>query len=369
MKKKVLFLIHDLAQGGAEKVLVNLANYLNPDKYDVTVHALFGGGVNQQFLKPHVKYNESFKKAIRGNSKLMKILTPKQLYSWLIKDRFDIVVAYLEGPSARIISGCQDPKVKRISWVHITQKTTKCASKSFRSYHEAMVCYGNFDKLVAVSESVKKDFDSLFPGCQDTCVLYNTNDTNSILEKVGETHAVTFSDNQFNIVQVGKIENSKGFDRLIPVVKKLCQSGISPHVYILGIGPEKAALQRKFDAHKISKNFTFLGYQENPYAVISKADLFVCSSHREGFSTATTEALILGVPVVATNVGGMKEMLGNNNEYGVVVENDVELTDTIVRLANDPQLLEYYRRQSMTRGKDFGIRKTVQAVEEMFDSL
>ena len=53
-KKRVLFLIHDLGHGGAEKVLVNLVNNMDRNKFDITVMALFGGGVNEQFLKPEI---------------------------------------------------------------------------------------------------------------------------------------------------------------------------------------------------------------------------------------------------------------------------------------------------------------------------
>ena len=56
MKKKILFLIPNLAHGGAERVLVNLANNLDSQKYDVTVQTLFNVGVNRQYLQPHVHY-------------------------------------------------------------------------------------------------------------------------------------------------------------------------------------------------------------------------------------------------------------------------------------------------------------------------
>ena len=52
--KKILFLIPTLAHGGAEKVLVNLVNNLDQEKYDVTIKVMFDGGVNKGFLKPHV---------------------------------------------------------------------------------------------------------------------------------------------------------------------------------------------------------------------------------------------------------------------------------------------------------------------------
>ena len=52
MKTKILFLIHDLGHGGAEKVLVNLVNNMDPEKFDITLTAMFGGGVNERFCCP-----------------------------------------------------------------------------------------------------------------------------------------------------------------------------------------------------------------------------------------------------------------------------------------------------------------------------
>ena len=78
MKKKILFLIHDLGHGGAEKVLVNLVNNMDPAKFDIHVTALFGGGVNEQFLKPHIRYRAIYPRSFPGNSHVMKLLSPQE---------------------------------------------------------------------------------------------------------------------------------------------------------------------------------------------------------------------------------------------------------------------------------------------------
>ena len=78
--RKILFLIHDLGQGRAEKVLVNLVNHLDRSKFDISVTALFGGGVNEQFLAPDIHFDVVFPKKLPGNRKLMKLLTPKQFH-------------------------------------------------------------------------------------------------------------------------------------------------------------------------------------------------------------------------------------------------------------------------------------------------
>lgn len=156
--KKILFLIHDLGQGGAEKVLVNLVNHMDNSKFDITVMTLFDCGENRQFLSPKIKYKTWCKKMIPGNSHLMKLLSPERLHNIIVKEKYDIEVAYLEGPCARIISGCTDSSVKLISWIHIEQRTTEKAAISFRSIWEARECYEKFHKIICVSQTVKEDF-------------------------------------------------------------------------------------------------------------------------------------------------------------------------------------------------------------------
>lgn len=96
----------------------------------------------------------------------------------------------------------------------------------------------------------------------------------------------------------------------------------------------------------------------------------MCSSRREGFSTAVTESLILGVPVVSTNCSGAYELLGRNDEYGVVTENNDEaLLEGIKRMLDVPDRLKHYRAMARERGKTFETEKTVQAVEKMLTEL
>lgn len=100
---------------------------------------------------------------------------------------------------------------------------------------------------------------------------------------------------------------------------------------------------------------------------MKQCDLFVCSSRSEGFSTAVTEALILGIPVVTTMVSGMTELLGENQEYGIVVQNNEEsLFQGIMTILNDQKLLEYYQNQAVIRGKDFMTEKTVEETQRLF---
>ena len=139
---------------------------------------------------------------------------------------------------------------------------------------------------------------------------------------------------------------------------------------MLGIGPEKEKIEAYRAEHHLESTLTLLGYQTNPYKYVAECDLFVCTSFAEGFSTAATEALIVGTPVCTVEVSGMREMLGEDNEWGVVTENNEEaLYQGIKRLLDDPALLAYYREKAKERGKAFSTEKTVRAVEEMMERL
>jgi len=371
MKKKILFLIPNLAHGGAERVLVNAVNNLNPQKYDVTVQTLFDVGVNRQYLLPHVHYIPGYKRQPRGTTALMKIFPPRMLYKFWIKDEYDILISYLEGPTSRIIAGCPDCAKKRIAWFHIELNTPKQASVGFRSVAEAQKLYNSYDRLIAVADSVKQRLLLSMPLKTPISVLYNTNETETILEKAKkEPEDSAFFKEGFRVCSVAKLMQTKGFDRLLNVHKRLIDEGIKHTVYILGVGEEEENLRQKIKEYHAEDTFVLLGYKENPYQYVSRCDLYVCSSRREGFSTAVTEALIVGTPVVSTNCSGAKELLGENNEYGLVVENSEDgIYEGMKKMLSDPQMLIEYRRAAAERGKYFRKEKTIQALEDMLENL
>lgn len=368
---KVLFMIHDLGQGGAEKVLINLINNMDQNKFDITLISLFGGGVNEQFLKENIRYKTIFKENIPGNSKLMKLLSAERLHELFIKDNYDIEIAYLEGPAARIVSGCRNTNTKLISWIHVEQHSKKIAAQSFRSYKESAKCYQRFDGVVCVSESVKDDFLKLYPMLSTVDVLYNTNDTDLIAAlKNEDIDEEVFSEKEIRICGVGKIVPIKGFDKLARIHKKLIQDGLPVHTYILGKGPERENIEKYILSNHLENSFTFLGYQTNPYKYIAKCDLFVCTSTAEGFSTAATESLIVGTPVVTTPVAGMEEMLGKGNKYGIISEMSEESLYLCIRnLLQSPKMLKHYKERAVTRGKDFSKESTVTSVERYLENL
>lgn len=369
--KKILFFIPNLSVGGAEKVLINLVNNMDRTKYDITVQVLFAGGVNEQFLNKDIKFKYCYKKTFRGNSQILKMFSPNKLYKKFVKEHYDIIVSYLEGPTARIVGGCTDDNTKLVSWIHIEQHNPKDASYAFKSYEEAKEIYNRFDKVIAVSQYVKDDFTKVFDYSGQVDILYNTNETQQILElSKEEIPENTFDENEINICVVGKVSKRKGCDKVVNIQKRLSDDGLNTHFFFLGTGSDEEFVKAKSAELNISDKITLLGYQTNPYKYVAKCDMFVCASLAEGFSTAATEALILSVPVVTVEVSGMKEMLGENNEYGIVTENNEDaLYEGIKTMLTTDGMLQSYAEKSVQRGCKFSTASTVKAVEDMFESL
>ena len=372
MKKRILFLIPNLAHGGAERVLVNLVNNLDKSRYDITVQTLFDLGINKHYLNPDIRYIGGWKRQPRGNSHFLKIFPPSLLYRILIREQYDVVVSYLEGPTARIVSGCPNPETKKICWIHIELESKKLAAVGFRNSVEAETCYNQYDQIVAVANSVLKCFSNSLNLSVPMRVLYNTNET-EIIRSASQRPPDDFRfapEGGISVCSVAKLASTKGFDRLINAHKRLLDEGFSHKIYIIGTGEDEKTLKEEIAKRNIENSFLLLGFKENPYQYVSRCDLYVCSSRREGFSTAVTEALIVATPVVSTNCSGAKELLGDNNEYGIVVENSEDgIYEGMKQMLSDPELLSHYKKQSKIRGGFFSRTATVCAVEEMLDNL
>jgi glycosyltransferase involved in cell wall biosynthesis len=367
---KILFLIHDLGPGGAEKVLVNLVNNMDKNVFDITVMSLFGGGVNERFLDPDVRYQVVYKKTFPMNSHVMKLFSTKMLHKAYIREKYDIEVSCLEGPSARIISGCGDSHTKLVSWIHVEQHSRKVASQAFRTYRESEKVYGRFDAVAAVSQYVRRDFMALYPHIRNIHVLYNTIETEKILSlKDEEVPEGLFSDKEFKICGVGKIVPVKGFMKLAKVHKKLRDHNYPVHTYILGEGPEKEKIEDYIRVNGMEDTFTFLGYQINPYKYVARCDAFVCASSAEGFSTAATEAVLVNTPVITTPVSGMEELLGEDPCGVICGTSEEDIYRELRRWVRDPEIVALYKNKTKVRGREFQQRKTIQRTEDFLKAL
>lgn len=365
--KRILFFIPSLAGRGAEKVLVNLVNNLDKNKYDITVQTLFDKGSNKKQLEGNgVHYKFIFKHCFRGNVYLLKLFRPKLLYKMMIREKYDIIVSFLQSPTTRVISGCDNENTKLINWIHNEVKDVKDFTKVYRNKKEFKKCLQRYNLTVFVSNTAQKSFEDNFDFNLESCVKYNIVDDSYIKKKATEEITdINFEDDKINLITVGGLVHQKGYDRLLRIMKKIVDENKNVHLYILGEGQQKDYLNKILKENLLENYVSLIGYKLNPYKYVKKADLFVCSSYYEGYSTAITESLILGTPVITTLCSGMEELL-EYGKYGIITDNNEEsLYIELKKIIEDKGKLEKLKSLAVERSKYFDMEKNLKEIEKI----
>lgn len=129
---------------------------------------------------------------------------------------------------------------------------------------------------------------------------------------------------QFVFVTLGRLDNAtKGYDILLRAFRQTCQQHQNAILLLIGDGPDKEKLVNQAVSLGISKQVKFIGFRKNPANYLSAGDAYVCSSVIEGFGLAVAEALLCGLPVIATRVGAIPEMVEHGTSGLLVEPNDV----------------------------------------------
>ena len=349
---KILFFIETLEGGGAEKVLRNLVNNMDQTRFDITVQTVWPCEA-KKYLTPGVHYKSMYSSHSRANHLRYRFEAETGLaYPLHIKDDYDIECAYLECGATKIMAGSTNKKAKKLAWVHCD--LAKAMGAEFAEKTKKV--YAKFDKVICVSESVKDSFVDLFGDTVYVKVLYNTVDDGEIRAKAQLPLPDGAEKRGLTVLAAGTMYGPKNFIRLLKTHKQLLNEGIEHDLWILGDGPDRAILQKYTEDNGLSRTVYMPGFQTNPYPYIRCADVTVCSSDYEGFSTFITECMIVGKPVVTTDCSGMREILGDS-EYGLITGNDDKsFLDGMRSMLTDISLREEYSIKAAQRGECFSAR-------------
>ncbi len=375
MKRKVLFLIESLAGGGAEKVLTTLVQHIDKDMFDVTVCAISGGGKYEADVMQAVNYKAILREPLNSNvlSKILYVFKHHLVYKWLpiswvyrlfVPQGNAVEVAYIEGFSTKLLSYSTNRKARKYAWVHTDLQNNHWTTSIFKTIAAEVKTYNKYSKICCVSDTARQGFQNTFRSVTiPVTTIYNPITAQNITTMASEK--IENLKHPIRLVTVGRLVHQKGYDRLVRVVNRLVNDGFDFELWILGTGSQEEELKQYIRENHLENYVKLLGFQSNPYKYIAQCDLFVCSSRSEGYSTAVTEALILGLPVITTDCSGMTELL-KDGEYGIITENDEEaLYEGVKGLLADPMLLEHYRQKSVERGKDFTIESLMKPIETL----
>ena len=370
---KVLFLTDNLGGGGAERVIVNLVNLMDKTRFDITVRTCFSGGVNVGLLDKSIKYQCKGAPVFHGIKHVLKFIPASILYRYFIgKNDYDVIIAYMNGNPTKTVSGAKGKK--KLAWIHGDMMGSY--KPNFPSYFisrkSMQKALKRFDYIVGVSERICDSFKTYTGVSENVILRHNTNDVEKILQLSKEKCELPFekSENETVFVSVGSLVEVKGFERLIACAKKLKEDGFKFKVVIIGEGRLRENLTELIDNDDLNDTVFLIGFHQNPYKYLSKCDVFVCSSYSEGLSTAVSEAVILGLPCISTEVSGAREILGKKSEYGIIAENTEDgIYIAMKNLLQSKENIRKYAELSAQRASFFSPERTVGEIEKLIEDL
>ena len=350
--KKVLIVIPSYSKGGgAEKILSNILNNGDFSEYQIDIVEIDRGYNGLEDLPENIKviksyYHEKYPNVIRLILEQFGKRFPKALRRYLVKkDDYDVEimfeVMYPDIPFSK-------RNIKKIYWVHgsIEDFSNTWREDRFKWY------FKDATSIVSISNKTEKSIGDLYPEIKEKIIrIYNGYDFENILSKATEEIDIDIFEN--SICSIGRIEEQKGSDRMLELVKILHERGYKYHMYYIGSGKIEKLLKERAKQYSLSEYVHFLGYQQNPYKYLKYMKCLVSMSKQEGFPGVYVESLSLNVPFVSTDVGGAEE-LSQGGKFGKVIYNDNEAIEEIIGYVEKTQecekeVSEFLKRLSLER--------------------
>lgn len=195
----------------------------------------------------------------------------------------------------------------------------------------AEIAYKNANRIITVCETLKDRLEYHF-GC-DSIVVHNL--VNPLFFQQGIVSKKSSDIIQF--VTTGSLVYRKGFDLLIKAVSLINHKNKSVKFRIIGDGEERNKLQKQINDSKLNNIVIIEGLKtkDEIIRILSECDCFILPSRSENFSVAILEALAMGLPVIATDCGGVKECINGNNGLLVPVDDEIALSKAITTMINN----------------------------------
>jgi len=374
--KKILLFGNSLGGGGQEKILSDTANTLSRF-YDVKVVVMDKADVEYENKVEKIYLNIKKRSSIIG--RVISIIQRYfRLRSILRKEKPNIMYSFGGVANFYNVLTCLFSKVKSIVSIH----GYRGVYKSFSS----KLTYKHANKIVCISKEMKKHLLELYPRLNNAIVIENGYNIDDIL--ISSKQEAKLSEGYPHFIALGRLDEVKGFHRLIQAFSKVLKDFPTAKLSFIGQGQLLEKLKELSESLGIAESVNFLGFYTNPFAYLSKADVFVLSSYNEGFPNALVESLACGLACISVDcLSGPKEILAEEYEncevkgvvfekYGILVERSQDdnvvvenLAKAMLFLANNKEKLNYYKQNSLTRARDFDLdnykNKLVNIIEQI----
>lgn len=362
MTKRVLFHYPKLNVGGAEKSSLRMIRGLCDRGWQVTLVLTTGGGALEPDIDPRVRvvrlrtraFGQRFASARGLVARLqalpdllgyaaMRIVGAARMLPFLFR-RYDAGVILAISLPTLFVRRFVRCKI-RAHWIRNDFDGHFPARE--RSIREICASQKSFDHYICVSDVARRSLVRAIPEiAQKATVVYNVLDADA-MRAAAKGAPSPFPDgppDRIKILSVCRLKDgSKGLFRMVRLCKRLVEDGHDFVWYIVGEGPDQAALEAAIAQAGLQGRMILLGFLQNPFPAYRHADLVAMLSYYEGLCGVVNEAKIMGCAIIATRVSGVDEQL-TDQENGFIVENEEDaIYRTLTSVLSSEDLLRKTR--------------------------
>lgn len=332
---RVMHLIHQLGAGGAENGIINLANTIDRETFDMAICSIAGHGARSTHLATDVDFFALNKK--QGNDPRLPFRLRALFRSW----KPDIVHTHAWGT---LFEGFVGAKMARVPvLVHGEHGTIE--DKPLNRFVQRNL-WKWFDAVLSVSE-VHRTTLSRTIGFPEDRIQVLKNGVDADVFSPMPCPNVFGLEGRFVVGTIGRLVPIKNQALLIKAVARARAECPDIALVIVGDGPLRQDLQTLASDLGLTDAITFAGQRFDMPEVYNSLDLFVLPSLSEGMSNTILEAMSCQLPVLATNVGGNPELIRHRVTGMLTESNDaLQMAETISLLRSDQGLRENISRQA-----------------------
>lgn len=362
--KKIFFIINSFSWGGgAEALLTQIVNHLNPKKYKIGIMEIIHAGIKTEPVNSNIEIFPYYVKADdpERKSKMYYVYHEwdKVIQNYIPQD-YDLYVSfnYLK-PSFLLPKG-----KKNIAWIH--GDVYNLALPDMKEERELQnEAFRKADRIVSISDITTQSLVELFPEHKEKLqIIYNGIDVTDVRRKAKELTNIRLQHPA--ILSVGRLDENKNPLKLLDIFEKIYKKEENIHLYYLGYGSLEEDVKKNAKKMGLDKNVHLLGYHDNPFPIIAQCDVSCMFSLSEGFPMALLESVALDKPFVSSLIGGAR-ILANEESCGRVVDTDDEAVKAILDFIHkEKQLIIKECRKSI---KHFEMDNYITQIEQLFDEI
>lgn len=362
---RILYVIDSMTKDGAESQLLKTLTRLSPDQYEVSIvlSRTEGERFNELAALPCVRDVTT----LAGGNKRMKVLEKAFTLGGIVKAvKPDIVHSWLWYSNFLCGISRRFGLWRKIPFIASQRGDYHARYSKFRLWLTEKLIYSPADCLLTNSEQIQQHLHQLYP---DKKIFSIPN----LLELPTEEWTQKQRDvtEEKLIVSVGRFAPEKGHRYLIEALSLLHRKDVRWRCTFLGEGELELELRTLTAEHNLSDKVMFPGFCEDVFSVLLKADVFVLPSLHEGSPNALIEAMGVGMPCIASDVGGIKDLIENErNGIRVPPQDSVALADALLQILSEPKFAsELGRNARSTIQQKFNSAESIQKLEDIYRSF